>query len=121
MLTQPSKRFGFLGCKELREHAFFAGLDWDAIALKEIKSPLLEYLCENRPENLYQVLKIDEAASLNGLADDRVWNQEYSLRINSKFQPSDSSEMGFVKSRNQDSNYIQVVQQAGSSQAMPSV
>lgn len=119
-MTQPSKRLGKHGCQELKDHKFFDGFDWDGIARKELKSPLLEHLCENKPENLYQELKIDEAISLNGLADDRIWNQEYSLRPNSNFLSVQASNK-YISSMNQESNYSEVIQQACSANAITSV
>lgn len=76
---------GSRGFTELKTHPFFNGIDWDVIAKREVVSPLLPHLIDNKPELLYNEIKIGEAASLDHLVLEKLWNQEYSLKANSKF------------------------------------
>lgn len=39
LIREPTLRLGYNGVKELQEHAFFAGLDWEALNRREVSPP----------------------------------------------------------------------------------
>ena len=55
------------------------------IANLEVESPLLPHLWDNKPEHLYNEIKIGESSSLDHIVLDKIWNQSFSLRVNSKY------------------------------------
>ena len=50
----PRTRLGYRGAEEIKKHAFFRNIDWDAISRKETLSPLKKETLKNDldPKNL---------------------------------------------------------------------
>ena len=38
-MKQPEKRLGYKGAKEIKDHAFFEGVDWEMVIQKKLDPP----------------------------------------------------------------------------------
>lgn len=92
-VSDPKKRLGHKGAKEIKEHPFFDGIDWESIYNKKIKPPFMPRVTkpdetryvhpEFLEENAVDSYKIGD--SLNS-KDDKFINENFSYQKEDKIK-----------------------------------
>jgi len=67
LVIDPTKRLGVPDMEDIKKHAFFLGLDWQALYDLQIASPIKKYIQQIKPAKKERLRPIQETPMNSGL------------------------------------------------------